>query len=454
MSTAWHAVIQSAGGRLYEVGGSVRDRLLGCPHKDRDYLVTGIAIDRLGALLKPYGKVAFVGKSFGVLKFSPHQSPDVTHDIAIPRSEISTGIGHRDFNVTYDPSLPVEADLGRRDFTINAMAWDLATQTLVDPCEGRHDLDLRRLRVVFPAAFEEDPLRLLRAIQFAARFDLIIDEPTRQLMQKHSALIGSVSAERLSEELRKLFLADRPSRGFLLMAEVGLLSHCFPELEGCRGVVQDKLEGDDVFQHTMRVFDAARADPALTSPGEIHLLFAALYHDVGKPKTKRFDPAVNRITFYGHQLVSKRICLRRLRELKVETIGVDINRVAKLVELHMFETKAHYTDKAIRRFIQKVGPDLIMTLLDLRFADNRGGKYPGGVKGVLRLRQRIREELDRKPPFGPKDLAVNGHDLMAIGFPAGPRMGEIIKQLVELCLDDPALNDKSRLLDLAKQMSP
>lgn len=449
--TAWQSAIRDAGGAIYEVGGAVRDRLLGRAGKDQDYLVTRIPLERLGTLLKPYGHVAYVGKAFGVLKFAPFQTPQHVHDIAIPRKEVSTGVGHRDFHVTYDHTLPIEADLRRRDFTINAMAWDPLTRTIVDPFGGRRDLDRRILRIVFPEAFAEDPLRLLRAVQFAARFDLMLDPDTRAMMIAQAALLQTVSPERMAEEIRKLFLAERPSRGFLLMAETGLLQHGFPELEACRGVEQAKMPGDDVFHHTLRVLDAARGDPELIGPGSIELLFAALYHDVGKPKTRRFDPAVGRITFYGHQLVSKRICAKRLQALKVQTIGVEINRVTKLVEMHMFETKAHYTDKAIRRFIQKVGTDLIMPLMDLRLADNRGGKYPGGIKGVMRLRQRIREELERKPPFGPKDLAVNGHDLMGIGIPAGPVMGQVLGQLVECCLDDPVCNEKAKLLALAKE---
>ncbi|MBI4366733.1 MAG: CCA tRNA nucleotidyltransferase [Deltaproteobacteria bacterium] len=448
----WQHAITSAGGCLYEVGGCVRDRFLGRAGKDRDYLVTGLPLEHLGAVLKAFGAVAWVGKAFGVLKFSPHQSPETVHDIALPRTETSTGVGHRDFAVTFDHALPVETDLGRRDFTINAMAWDLTADRCIDPFNGRADLERRLIRQVFPAAFEEDPLRLLRAIQFAARFDLTIEPETAAAMRRHAALLGTVSGERIVEEIRKLLLAKRPSVGFYRMAELDILPHCFPELAACIGVAQDKMKDDDVFGHTMRVLDAARADPELLAPGDLHLLFAALYHDVGKPKTRRFDPAVGRITFYGHQLVSKRICAKRLHDLKAATIGLDALRVCRLVELHMFETKAHFTDKAIRRFIQKVGPDLILTLLDLRLADNRGGKYPGGIKGALRLRKRIREELDRKPPFGPKDLAINGHDLIAMGIAAGPKMGQVLHQLVELCLDDPAMNERERLLALARGM--
>lgn len=449
----WQASVLSAGGRLFDVGGSVRDRLLGHAHKDHDYLVTGIPMAQLRALLAPFGKVMLVGKAFGVLKFNPHQAPDATLDIAIPRKEVSTGVGHRDFEVTYDHTLPVEVDLARRDFTINAMACDVQTGALIDPFHGVQDLHDRILRQVFPNAFPEDPLRLLRAIQFATRFGLTIEPDTRAALTTHAALIRTVSAERIIEEIAKLFRAAKPSAGFYLMAETGLLPHLFPELEACRGVAQDKRAGDDVFHHTMRVLDAARADPAVDHRGDLTLLFAALYHDVGKPHTCQFDPAVGRVTFYGHQLVSKRIARSRLRELKVSLLGVDAKKVCRLVEHHMFETKAFFTDKAIRRFVNKIGEDLIWWLLDLRLADNRGGKYPDGIKGVVRLKKRIAEELAKKPPFGPKDLVVTGHDLMAIGIPAGPQMGLLLKRLVDLCIDDPALNTKEALLALAQQMA-
>lgn len=449
----WQTTVVQAGGGLYEVGGAVRDALLGLPVKDRDYLVTRLPLAQLQTLLTPYGRVNLVGKSFGVVKFSPHHDPDVTHDIAIPRQEMSTGVGHRDFAVTYDHTLPVEVDLQRRDFTINAMARDLVTGALIDPFHGAADARARTLRQVFPDAFVEDPLRLLRAIQFTARFGLTIEPVTRAALQEHAALIASVSSERIVEEIAKLFRAQRPSVGFYLMAETGLLRHVFPELEACRGVPQDKQKDDDVFHHTMRVLDAARSDPEVAQRGNLTLLFAALYHDVGKPATRRFDPEEQRITFFGHHLVSKRIAKKRLRDLKVSLLGVDVTTVCRLVEQHMFETKANFTDKAIRRFVQKVGPDLIHLLLDLRLADNRGGKYPAGIKGVTRLKQRITAELAKKPPFGPKDLVITGHDLMHLGIPAGPQMGALLKTLVSLCVDDPALNEKTRLLELARQMT-
>lgn len=442
--------IYSAGGEIYEVGGSVRDSLLGIESKDCDYLVTGIPIDKLSAILKPFGGVTFVGKSFGVLKFSPFKEKEVIHDIAIPRKEVSTGSGHRDFEVKFDHNLPVEVDLARRDFTINAMAKNVKTGKIVDPFNGQKDLKRGILRQVFIEAFPEDPLRLLRAVQFSARFGFEIEPETLSCMEKYAELIKTVSGERIIEELRKLFLAKKPSLGFQLMDQVGMLKHLFPELAATKGISQDK--GHDVFQHTMIVLDATASDEIIDNRGDLELMLAALFHDVGKAKTARYVPDQKRIAFFGHQIVSKRIAAKRLDQLKATIIGIDVNNVITLIENHMFETKSFYSERAIRRFIAKIGKDLILKLVDFRIADNRGGKYPSRVGGVLKLKKRIIEELDKKPPFGPKDLAINGHDLMDLGVKSGPMMGKIIKALVEIVLDNPLINNKKDLLVVAKNV--
>lgn len=444
--------IWEAGGEIYEVGGCVRDDLLGHPSKDRDYLVTKVPMERLVALLKPLGKVALVGKSFGVIKFTPHTSPIVTHDIALPRTEKSTGTAHRDFEVTYDPALPVEVDLARRDFTVNAIAKDLRTGKLIDPFHGQVDLKKRILKQVFLQAFPEDPLRILRGIQFAARFGLTIEDATAASMREHAELLKTISGERIMEEITKLFKAPKPSVGFIMMRDLGILPIVIPELAANVGVEQDKQAGDDVFAHTMRVVDAARADSKVRCPGDLTLMLAALFHDVGKARTQQFDPKVGRITFYGHQLVSKRQARKRLEEWKCQTVGVEPSRVLNLIEHHMFETKSFFSDKAIRRFIHKVGKDDILLLMDFRLADNRGGKHPNSIGGVEKLRARVQEEIDRKAPFGPKDLAIRGNDLTTLGIKPGPIMGYIIAQCVDLVLDDPEKNTREDLLALASQI--
>lgn len=444
--------ITNSGGEIYEVGGPVRDRLLGRTQKDHDLLVRHLPIDDLKKCLKPHGQVHLVGKSFGIIKFKPHEAPEQEFDIALPRKETSTGLGHRDFEVNFDPELPLEDDLLRRDFTINAMAWNIKDELLIDPFGGARDLQDNCLRQVHPDSFVEDPLRLLRAIQFAARFQLTIEPVTWAAMQEHAALINTVSAERVVEEIAKLMTAPVPSMGFCLMRDCGLLAHVFPELQKTVGVEQGKKrEGDDVFIHTMRVLDAARDDVAIPFAGDMELLFAALFHDVGKPQTKRYNKQKQRLTFYGHQYVSKKLARRRMNELKITTIGVNPDRVLTMVENHMFQAKSFFSEKAIRRFIRHIGEDLVLKLVDLRIADNRGGKYPDGIGGVKKLRNRIAEELRRKPPLDIKDLAIGGHELQALGITPGPQMGALLKALLEIVLDDPARNTPDELTRIVQE---
>lgn len=445
--------LKKAGAEIYEVGGPVRDRLMGLELKDHDYLIRHLTVRQIQEVLRIYGQVTLIGRSFGVIKFTPFQDRRVQIDFVLPRSEKSTGIGHRDFDVDFDPELPVEADLGRRDFTVNAMARELVSGKLIDPFNGQGDLKTRTLRQVFPEAFAEDPLRLMRGIQFAARFDLTVEEKTAQSMCEHAKLIATVSPERIAEELKKLMSAPAPSKGFILMQEYGLLDHILPQLGALIGIKQDKQPGDDVFMHTLRALDAARSDKSIDNVGDLDLMFAVLLHDIGKARTSRYHPEAKRVVFFGHQIASVRMARKWMEHMRTATIGVDADRVCKLIEHHMFETKAYFTDKAIRRFVSKVGPDMVFMLLDLRLADNRGGKHPSAIKGVLRLRKRIREELERKPAFGPRDLAIDGHDIMKAGVKEGPQIGKILSQLVELVLDSPELNTREQLLALVDNMS-
>lgn len=443
--------VSQFGGKIYAVGGTVRDQFLQHPSKDQDLLVTQVPFESLTKILKRYGDVFTVGKSFGVIKFYPKQSPDTCLDIALPRKEVSTGVGHRDFQVDFDPTLSVEVDLQRRDFTINAMAQEILTEEILDPFGGQNDLKNKILRMVSPRAFEEDPLRLMRGIQFAARFQLEIEPMTLEAMKKNAELIKTVSPERISEELKKLLSAEKPSLGFIWMNKTGLLKPVFPELAENVGVEQgNKFLNDDVFMHTMRVLDASRKDAAIPNAGDLELMLSALFHDVGKARTKRFDKAKNRLTFYGHQTLSRRMAKMRMNTLRITTIGVNPDNVAHLVEEHMFQTKSFFTDRAIRRFINKIGPEHILKLVDLRLADNRGGKYPEGIKGVLNLRRKIAEELNKKTPFSVKDLALRGTDLMELGIPEGREIGNILHQLVEFILDDPELNTKESLLEIVR----
>ncbi len=438
--------LQDQGAKVYTVGGTVRDQILELENHDIDLLVARLPLAQITKTLQQWGSVQTVGKSFGVIKFIPKGESRIEYDIALPRKEVSTGTGHRDFDIDFDPLLPIEVDLSRRDFTVNAMAVDCGDGQRIDPFNGHKDLQEGLLRMVSDKSFEEDPLRMLRGIQFAARFNLKFEPITFQAIQEHAPLLQSVSPERITMELKKLFMATKPSKGFVLMRDTGILQEVFPELHQNVGVEQgNKLANDDVFLHTMRVLDASRGDQAIPNAGDMELMLSALFHDIGKAKTKRFDKKKNKLTFYGHQFLSKKMALRRMEHLKMTILGINPDSVGHLVEHHMFQTKSFFTERAIRRFINKIGPEHILKLVDLRIADNRGGKYPDGIRGVLKLRNRIADELAKKTPLSVKDLALDGHDIMQLGVKHGPMIGKVLKDLVEVILDYPEKNTREDL---------
>lgn len=438
--------ICEANGEVYAVGGCVRDHLLQKPVKDLDLLVRLVKIDNLITILKNCGHTNLVGKSFGVIKFFPDENKNLEIDIALPRREISTGIGHKDFAVEFDETLDITVDLKRRDFTMNAMAQNIMTGEITDPVNGRQDIQNKIIRTVFENSFKEDPLRLLRAIQFASRFDFKIEEKTFAEIKTHAALIDTVARERIILEIKKLFMAEKPSKGFDLMRDTGLLRHVFPDVHNMIGVTQPKKNNEDVYTHTMKVLDAARSATELEKQGDLEIMFSALFHDAGKPKTRRELEESERVTFFNHQHVSTGIAWRWLKEFKATTIGVNPKHICHLVKHHMFETKPFEgNEKALRRFISKVGPENIFDLIDLRLADKKGGKFPNKVFKMLQLREQIREELNKKPPFTAKDLALTGHDIMALGYQAGPVIGIIQKFLMQKVLDEPELNTKESL---------
>ncbi|RME26096.1 MAG: HD domain-containing protein, partial [Candidatus Zixiibacteriota bacterium] len=424
-------------GRIYEVGGAVRDRFLVGPEKikDRDYLVTGIPYDDLARMLKRFGRVELVGRSFGVIKFTQfHDDKPVTFDISLPRREHSTGVGHTDFAVDFDPALPVEEDLVRRDFTINAMALALDDETLVDPLGGKRDIEHKVLRMTSEKSFEEDPLRMMRAVQFAARFEFTIEPDTLQSMTAHAHLIDTISAERIAEEFNKLLLlARRPSIGFRLMLETGLLKHVLPELETCVGVDQPGgYHRYDVFEHTIRAIDAA--------PPRLSVRLAALFHDITKPKHKR--PSETGATFYGHEVSGARVAAKVLKRLRYSKDL--IADVVTLVERHMFTTDV--SDKGRRRLIRRVGKERIFDLLDLRRADVEAQGMGGKTDDVDRFEKDIREEFEKKRPFGIQDLAIGGNEVMALcDLEPSPMVGRILSHLLEHVLDEPEDNTRETL---------
>jgi len=383
--------------------------------------------------------VQLTGRAFGIIKLLPHGWDGPPIDVALPRTEISTGIGHRDFEVTFDHTLPVETDLGRRDFTINAMAIDLADGHLLDPFGGYEDLQQRRLRQVSMVAFLEDPLRMLRGIQLAARFALQIEQATRESMQTHTAAITTVAPERIAEELRKLLQAWAPSQGFVVMHAVGLLMHIFPELA--------RLTEGAAFTRTMRRLDAVQQCERLSYRGDLDLLLAALLCDSGLSMVAQTGTSW---TLKDLGQASARLARQRLEALKVTTIGATPALISRLIAHSTFEASALATPAALRHFAHDVGCTEAFMLFELRLADRLGNEPEHSVDDWLDLRQRLRMAIDQQTPLSLKELAVNGDDLQRLGIPAGPRLGQILQTLLSHVLDDPAQNTRTRLLALAQ----
>lgn len=450
-------------GQLYEVGGAVRDRVLhsldqqGNIDGERfrrylpsevDYLVTGISLEKLTALLSRHGRTEMTGRSFGVIKFKPdiQDHKFAVYDIALPRQERSTGPGHSDFEVEYDPDIPVEQDLGRRDFTANAMAlrisnaeYRVSKDGLVDPYNGLEDIKEKLIRMVFPGAFKEDPLRMLRACQFAARLNFAVEQPTFDSMKKHSRLISSVTPERVQMELNKLLMSGQPSIGLWLMQRSGLLKMLLPELE----------EGADVTQpggyHRYKVLEHAMitADHA---PKDLVMRLAALLHDVAKPRCREtFEGGAH---FYAHEKAGEEMARAILTRLKYSSELTD--RVALLVRRHMFAVPE--TEKGLRRLIAKTGVQGLYDLIALRRADILAQGMEGSTGYLDQFKQAVEDELARKPPFGLQDLAVDGVDLMKeFGLEPGSELGQMLRWLLDLVLDHPHMNCREILLDQVRR---
>ncbi len=268
-------------------------------------------IAELRGRLEPLGRVDLVGASFSVLKLT---AGGETVDVALPRRERSLGAGHRDFEVRSGPEITLEEDLGRRDFRMNMLARAIPSGQIVDPYGGEADLRARRIDILTPETFAEDPLRMLRGAQFAARFEYATTPQLRAAMTAAAPLVRTVSAERINEELGKLLTkANKPSLGLELLRETGLLEHLWPELLEGVGVEQNEWHAYDVWHHAMATVDAA-------PPGEVSVRLAALLHDVGKPRTKDGPH------FYRHEIVGAELTRSMLERFKFSNEAIRSGR--------------------------------------------------------------------------------------------------------------------------------
>jgi tRNA nucleotidyltransferase (CCA-adding enzyme) len=421
--------VRAAGGRALIVGGWPRDRLLGREAKDIDLEVFGIPGDRLLTILEPHGRIELVGESFQVYKLGEI-------DVSLPRRESKAGRGHRGFVVTGDPSMTYDDAARRRDFTVNAIAWDPLTEEYIDPHRGREDLAGHILRAVDPATFGDDSLRVLRAVQFAARFGFTLDRSTAELCGRIP--LDDLPAERVWGEFEKLLFAPRPSTGFVLALELGVVERLFPELSALVGCPQEHEwhpEGD-VWVHTLQVIDQARHRiDDLPRPQQVVLMLGAVCHDFGKPATTAFLDG--RIRSIDHEQQGVAPASSFLDRLNVRTLdGYDVRRqVLGLVAQHLkpgmwFKSKDEVGDGAFRRLAQKVDLELLARLAKADCLGREPGCFNCEAMDWFLDRAR-RLGVEHRPP-GPLLL---GRHLLELGVAPGPAMGELLRAVYEHQLD-------------------
>ena len=433
-------------GSLFAVGGRVRDELrqgiegIEPAYKDLDYVVTGVSLGQLQERLSKLGRVDLVGSSFAVIKLT---AGGATVDVALPRRERSVGVGHREFEVESGPEIPLTDDLARRDFRMNMIARAIPAGDLVDPYGGEADIRAKQIDILTAQTFEEDPLRMLRAAQFAARFGYVPTRPTREAMSASATLIETVSAERVAEELTKLLvLAPKPSVGLELLRETGLLARLWPELLEGVDVEQNEWHAYDVYRHTLATVDA-------TPPGDLILRLAALFHDVGKPRVKDGPH------FYRHEHVGEGLVRAMLDRFRFSREVVAA--VAHLVRSHMYSAEPGLSDAAVRRFIRRIELQHLERQFALRAADVAGSGLPKRDDANERFQQRVWDEVARKPAFSVRDLRVSGADVIAamtakglagVDFRGDARVGEALLWLFEKVTDQPDLNEPNTLRGL------
>ncbi|MDD4858037.1 MAG: HD domain-containing protein, partial [Candidatus Krumholzibacteria bacterium] len=309
------------------------------------------------------------------------------------------------------------------------------------PLGGKRDLEKRLLRVNRIDSFLEDPLRIMRGVQFLARFRFAVDDETRGLMRRDGPLLETVSPERVRDELNKmLLLAAEPSGGFIFMHDSGILGLILPELECTYGEEQNEFHPDDLFMHSLRSCDLARAD--------LHLKWSALLHDLGKKETKRIVDG--RAVFYRHEERSALIADAILERLRFA--NAFRKRVVSLIEHHMFNMTDAWSDAAVRRFIARVGEDNIDDLLALREADGLSRKDEEILDQNRAIKARIERIIASDAAFKIGDLAVTGTDVMKLlGIGEGPKVGAILRELLDNVLENPEYNTREKLIDLVKQ---
>jgi tRNA nucleotidyltransferase (CCA-adding enzyme) len=413
----------------------VRDTLLGLPESSNvDLEVFGLPGDRLRALLETFGRVEAVGESFQVYKIG-----DI--DVSLPRRDSKAGRGHRGFLVSGDPDMSIAEAARRRDFTVNAISWDPLTGEYFDPFDGRSDLERRLLRVVDPQTFGDDSLRVLRGVQFAARFALTLEESTAALCRQIP--LDDLPSERVWGEFEKLLFAPKPSIGFAIAMDLGIVSKLFPELQALAGCPQEPEwhpEGD-VWVHNLQVIDHARTRiDDLPRPEQLAVMLGAVCHDLGKPATTAVIDG--RIRSLDHEEQGVPPASAFLDRLNVNSFdGYDVRKqVLGITAQHLkpgswFKVRDEVGDGAFRRLAHKVDLELLARVAKSDCEGRKPGQFDCTAMDWFLERARALG-VQHRPP----EPTLLGRHLLALGLKPGPRVGEILKAIYELQMDGKVTN--------------
>lgn len=436
--------LQQAGFEAWVVGGCVRDLFIGKKPNDWD-LTTNATPEQIQAIFpktyytNEFGTVGVVNEettdeSVRVIEVTPYRIEGKYSDARRPDS------------VTFSPN--IEDDLKRRDFTINALAYRQSDNTLLDLYNGIKDIEDGVIRAVGKAEdrFNEDALRIMRAIRLAAELDFSIEAETESAMVKTVSQLGKISKERIRDEFSRILNSTKPMKALILAQSLGILSFIAPELEKGVGVEQNQAHSFDVFEHNLRALQHA-AD----KDWSFEVRIAALFHDIGKPKSRRWSDEKHDWTFHGHEVVGAKITKKALDELHFSRETIE--RVEKLVRWHMFFSDPDkITLSAVRRIIRNVGRENIEALIELRVCDRIGTGRPKEQPFRLRKYQAMIEQALRDP-ISVSMLALDGRGLMeATGEKPGPKIGWVLHALLEEVLDDPTKNTREYLVKKAKDL--
>ncbi|MBI1957127.1 MAG: CCA tRNA nucleotidyltransferase [Candidatus Niyogibacteria bacterium] len=433
--------LQGAGFEAYLVGGCVRNLLLAREPNDWD-ITTNATPDEIQKLFPD----SFYENDFGTVGVKTGSEDRALAIVEVTPYRIEEKYTDKRHPDAVKFAKKLEDDLKRRDFTVNAFAYDAKTAELVDLFGGQKDLDAKIIRAVGDAGerFNEDALRILRAVRLAANLEFSIESTTRDAIGRHKGLLEFVSKERSRDELTNMIEGGHPVIGFESMRELGILKFVIPELEEGWMVGQNKHHIYTVWEHNMRAMQYA-----VENKWSFEVRMSALLHDVGKPRSKRGEGPDS--TFYGHEIIGAKMTAQILSRLRFPKKFVD--KVAKLVRYHLFYYNVdEVTESSVRRLIARVGAEDMGDLIQVRMCDRIGSGVPKAEPYKLRHFQFMVEKLQRDP-ISAKMVKLKGEDVMRVcAIEPGPRVGAILEILLEDVLDEPAKNTPEALEARAKEL--